>query len=234
MYDLHGTQCNFVHRRIIGAVGGFITGGPTGAIAGAFRGGAEEAPTPLRPRSVFRPPVRSAAPRAFAAGACPPGQRRTSGGTCVRDTRIARVVKTPGLIAFGQRLVPGGATGLEVEFGQAGQADARAGEAVMGRYGAGLEPIVEARSVSTCLPGMVLGNDDICYNRGQVPNRSRMWPKGRKPLLTGGEMNAITKASRAARRVKATTKKLQGLGLLDKPKARRAAHTPHVPQQHTH
>jgi len=96
------------------------------------------------------------------------------------------------------------------------------GEAVMGRYGAGMEPTSRRIRHSSCLPGMVLGDDDICYNKGQVPNARRMWPRGRRPLLTGGEMKAISTAARAAKRVQATTKKLQALGMIKKPAARRA------------
>jgi len=112
--------------------------------------------------------------------------------------------------------------GLGAEVG----VDRIVGEAVMGRYGAGLVPALAIRQTNECLPGMVLGDDMICYNRGQVPNSRRRWPKGRKPLLTGGEMNAITTAARAARRVKATTKKLQALGMLERPKSRRPPKQP--------
>jgi len=38
MYDLHDLELNFVHKRFIGAIGGFIGGGPGGALAG-FIGG---------------------------------------------------------------------------------------------------------------------------------------------------------------------------------------------------
>ena len=39
MYETHGTECHFVHKRLIGAVGGFLTGGPLGAISGFASGG---------------------------------------------------------------------------------------------------------------------------------------------------------------------------------------------------
>lgn len=94
------------------------------------------------------------------------------------------------------------------------------GEVVMGRYGAGMVPVLEERDTRTCLPGMVLGNDGICYNRRDIKNAEREWPKGRRPLLTGGDRNAITKAARAARAIQRTTKSLQKMGMLPKPSSR--------------
>lgn len=158
---------------------------------------------------------------------CPAGQRRTGRG-CItpRLTTVGTLREH-----VGSRPLTEG-TNLPItralheghgHFFTAAQATAAAGfvgEAVMGRYGAGLVAEEETRLMHTCLPGMVLGDDGICYNKGQVPNKRRMWPKGRKPLLTGGEMNAITIAARAARRVKSTTKKLQSLGMLERPRPR--------------
>jgi endonuclease/exonuclease/phosphatase (EEP) superfamily protein YafD len=67
---------------------------------------------------------------------------------------------------------------------------------------------------------MVLGNDGLCYNRRDIRKSDREHVPGRKPLLTGGDLNAITRAARAARRVKVQQKKLEKLGLLQKPRAR--------------
>lgn len=102
------------------------------------------------------------------------------------------------------------------------------GEAVMGRYGAALQPQVVSRSVSRCLPGMVLGNDGLCYNRRDVSRTNRKWVPGRKPLLTGGDLNAIARASRAANKMKVQQKRLQKLGLLAKPKSSRSSRGPTV------
>lgn len=198
-------QLNFVHKRIIGAAKSFVTSGfnPLAAVGGFL------APT--------APPIR------LTRQPCPRGTRQTLTG-CKAETRAEHLGQgfNPALhLAHGDDVSQLPLTSLGVPLSAASTSlVGRAGGAVMGRYGAGLEPVEERRSVSTCLPGMVLGDDGICYNRGQVPNKRRMWPKGRKPLLTGGEMNAITIAARAARRVKATTKKLQALGLLDRPRAR--------------
>ena len=89
------------------------------------------------------------------------------------------------------------------------------GAAVMGRYGSALEPGQRPSTRMLCPRGTVLGNDNLCYNK--IANKDRKWPKGRAPLLTGGERNAISKAARASRKIQSTTKQLQKLGMLPKP-----------------
>jgi len=96
------------------------------------------------------------------------------------------------------------------------------GEAVMGRYGAALEPGSQIIDRAICLRGMQLGDDGLCYNKSQITNKQRMWPAGRKPLLSGGDMRAISIAARAGRRLEGTTKRLQRLGMMKKPASRRA------------
>jgi len=95
------------------------------------------------------------------------------------------------------------------------------GEAVMGRYGAALQPGSKIIDRAICLRGMQLGDDGLCYNKGNITNKQRMWPAGRKPLLSGGDMRAIGVAARAGRRLEGATKRLQRLGMMKKP-ARRA------------
>lgn len=81
---------------------------------------------------------------------------------------------------------------------------------------------VPPQAVSTqrlrCPRGMVLGFDELCYDSRSLPKRDRKWVPGRKPLLTGGDLNAISRAARAAKRVETQTKRLQKLGMLKKPK----------------
>ncbi len=96
------------------------------------------------------------------------------------------------------------------------------GEAVMGRYGAALEPGSMMIDRAICLRGMQLGDDGLCYNKSQITNKQRMWPAGRKPLLSGGDMRAIGIAARAGRRLEGATKRLQRLGMMKKPASRRA------------
>lgn len=97
------------------------------------------------------------------------------------------------------------------------------GEAVMGRYGAGIQPGSRVIDQAVCPRGTQLGDDGLCYNKSQISNKQRMWPAGRKPLLTGGDMRAISTAARAATRLKGATKRLQKMGMLAKPAARRRA-----------
>jgi hypothetical protein len=109
------------------------------------------------------------------------------------------------------------------------------GEAVMGQFGAALVPNSEQILRTNCnfpgVRGMVLGADGYCYNKSQISNKERMYPKGRRPLLTGGDMGAITKAARAAKRLQATQSKLQKMGMLkrpSRPRARAAGGPPRV------
>ena len=56
---------------------------------------------------------------------------------------------------------------------------------------------------------MVLGKDGLCYEK--LAKGKREWNPGTRPLLTGGEMAAINKADRAAKRLLATEKKLKNV-----------------------
>ncbi len=76
--------------------------------------------------------------------------------------------------------------------------------------GGGVAPAVSTRTVLRCPSGMVLGKDNRCYR--SLPKRDRKWNPGRKPLLTGGEMNAIAKAARAAKKLKSAEKRLAKAG----------------------
>lgn len=115
-------------------------------------------------------------------------------------------------------------------------AEAFMGEAIAGKYGAAFVPGSQIVDRAVCMRGQTLGDDGLCYNRGQITNKQRMWPAGRKPLLTGGEMRAISTAARAARRLEGTTKRLQRLGMMKKPAARRlpAGHRARLVHQSDH
>lgn len=220
-------QRNFIHKTIgkvigtgLGIVGGVI-GGPVGGIAQTIgrklRGTPQQRVVAAIPGRIngngdvfdsfqaTRPRVSTAlaAPAPTRSVECPPGFHKTSRG-CEQ--------KSPGIVGLAQRVIPGGATGFEgVEFG----------EAMVGRFGAGLEPAIRASHTRICPRGTVLGIDGLCYNKRDLTNRDRFWPKGRAPLLTGGEMRCITVASRAATKIRTKTKQLQKLGML--PKASRRA-----------
>ena len=98
------------------------------------------------------------------------------------------------------------------------------GDAVMGRYGAALAPGSMIIDRAICLKGMQLADDGLCYNKSQISNKQRMWPAGRKPLLSGGDLRAISIAARAGRRLEGATKRLQRLGMMKKPTRRLAPH----------
>jgi len=126
---------------------------------------------------------------------CPPGAFRGPGGVCI-DPSAA--------LPFGDPL-----------FG--------AGSPEMGRYGPAYRGTSRLIQRTTCLPGDLVGNDGLCYNRKSLTNSQRQWPKGRAPLLTGGQMNAIRIAAAASAKLERTTKRLQKIGLMKKAAPRRAA-----------
>lgn len=83
-YYAAGGFLGSIGKAIGGAVKGFVTGGPLGAITGAGAALVKRPNvTPLPPGGLMIP----------------------SGGS---------IVPTPGLVGFGQRLLPGGATGYEL------------------------------------------------------------------------------------------------------------------------
>lgn len=80
-----------------------------------------------------------------------------------------------------------------------------------GRYGVAVAPKYQTQTVSKCPSGWVVGDDGNCYSKASVSKSQRMWNPGAKPLLTGGEMNAINEAARAAKRLGSTQKKLKAV-----------------------
>lgn len=229
----------FLHKRLFGGVKGFITSGfnPLGAISGFATGGAKgppmrgfgitagrrRRPTTVIP-STFEPVVSVST---VIPGALPAGHVKSRGflpkglpfglggggdedgrtGPC-DDPRLRRD-------ANGNCIFPGSPLGAD-RFG---------GEATMGRFGAGTVAGSRITDVAVCPTGAVLGKDGICYDH--LPNRDRMYPRGRRPLLTGGDMSAISRASRAGKKLDRTNARLRGLGLM-KPEAVRKRRTKKV------
>jgi len=248
LFDIIGEASQpFVHKRLIPGVVGLFTGGPVAGVgaflggggggggrnalpAGAFRhlhpSGAQHTHLEGRPSEAHLAWARGVkfsvdAPTSIAAGGLPgscPGALwvLTTGGMC-RHVISGAVRPQTGLSLPG-----GGAPGGPV------------GDAVMGRYGAALVPGNMVVNRAVCLRGMQLGDDDLCYNRGQITNKQRAWPRGRKPLLTGGEMRAISIAATAGRRLERTAKRLQKIGLMKKPPPRRKAITSGPTEHHHH
>lgn len=202
----------FIHKKLLGVVskvsgilpipGANILSGITGVLAG--RGGR---PTPPRAGTARVGPI-AVAQRQFGTDVKFASEERPSfvsqRGPCdfpnVRDSQGR--CRTPTSGEFGGE-----------QFG--------VGEAVMGRYGAALQPGSMIVDRAVCLRGMQLGNDGLCYNKSQISNKQRMWPAGRKPLLSGGDMRAISTAARAGRRLEGATKRLQRMGMMKKPATRR-------------
>jgi len=209
-----GDERHFVHKRLVGAVTGFISGGPLGAAAGFVGAGGNGRRTRALPF-----PVQTFAPRPTAG--CPPGFIRDTRGECVE----LRGRKKGGISGAAQRFIPGGETGFE-EFG----------EAVMGQFGAALQPAQVESSRLVCPRGTVLGMDGLCYNRRDLRNNERKWPRGTRPLLTGGDMRCIRIASRAATKLAKKQKQLRQMGMLPPlPKARKQKALPsghHAHVQH--
>jgi len=211
----------FLHKRIFGGIKGGIIGllggGPLGALGGVLKG-------------VTQVQTRTAG--------CPPGFTATSQG-CV-ETNPPRIQPVPGIRGFFERVVPGGRTGFQVEPAMVAPSAAASlavqtdfGEAVIGRYGAAIEPASRSQDIRVCPRGTVLGADGLCYNRRDISNKERFWPRGRRPLLTGGEMRCISVAASAAKKLQTKQKQLEALGMLKKP-ARRAAPKLLGPGHHAH
>ena len=226
----------FVHKRIGRAVGGavtgFIKGGPVGAItggAGAFIGGGAPVGVTACPPGFNPGPGGCVAAvakvpgvRGFLERVVPGGatgfqvtaptlspfamriQRERAARAARGETAILRPELLPGL-----PILPTDGTGVAV------------GAATLGRFGAAVEPSVRMQDIRECPRGMVLAVDSLCYSRRDVRNSERFWPRGRRPLLTGGEMRAISTAASAARKLQRKQKDLMALGLLPKPTARR-------------
>lgn len=241
-----GDVRGFVHRRIFGgikgAIGGLLGGGPLGVLGGAAKGfiTAGRRPRPPVVRPVFDAPIL-VGQRPLAAGRpspltltkCPPGFVLSRSG-CVPTGAVAPTRRRSVFQGFGEDVLrtitgreapPMGAAAFaeqEVEFG----------EAVMGQYGAGIQPGNRVQNTAVCPRGTVLGTDGICYNRRDIRNTERMWPRGRRPLLTGGDMRCISVASAAAGKLRRKQKQLEELGLLKKPTTRRRKALP--PGHHAH
>ena len=216
-----GDTRNFVHKRLIGAVTGgvgalFSGGNPlTAAIGGFARGGSGPAPSPVPGRQIVSRVSETLGLVFPQGGGCPPGFFRDRSGNCVE----LKTRPTGGIVGGIQRILPGGETGFQ-EFGAA----------VMGQFGAALEPGVRTTDTRVCPRGTVLGVDGLCYNHRDIKNNERAWPRGRRPLLTGGDMRCISVAASAAKKLDRKTKQLQSLGLLKKAAPRRRA----LPAPHHH
>jgi hypothetical protein len=74
---------------------------------------------------------------------------------------------------------------------------------IAGRYGIGVTPVAVQQQRRICPKRHVLGDDGICYKG--IPRRDRAWDPGAKPMLTGGDLNAM----RRTRKLQKTLAKAQ-------------------------
>jgi len=269
---------NFVHKRILGGIKGFVSSGfnPLGGVAGFLGGGGggragpavRAAPGPrtfpvgatfpgtfqpsavtarrirVQPRmtappralvqpSVIRPPARAVLPRTITARPSLLSANEKEQGKRTKFPEFADIIDTGVGIIRGIRGGNGNGCDPPLIMSDRGNciaptsprgAELFGADPILGQYGAGFIAGTQLVDKATCPRGTVLGNDGICYNRTQITNKQRMWPAGRKPLLTGGDMRALSTAARAGRRLEGATKRLQRLGLMKKPAARPRAH----------
>jgi len=168
---------------IVGGLTGLVTGGPAGALIGAVTGavgGGETTTSPgTQPTGYTVPTITTG---------CPTGYKYQN-GQCVVE----------GVTGLLQRAIPGGQTGTLPSTGY--------GNAVMGGFGIpALEPAVVGQinggPILRCPAGSVLGKDNLCYQKGTITNKQRKWPKGPRPLLTGGEMKTLRKVKSLENKVK--------------------------------
>jgi len=229
-------ESGFIHKRIFGGIKGVIgglpsllTGNPLGLVAGGIRGFIEgDVPGTEQgcPPGFISSPAGCVPKRATIAFEPRGVPRAGIGGALGRFREEARrraAPPVPGLslqtiappqmfIDGGGRPSPNGIPRPEIPT-----------LAVTGQFGAGFEASIVSREMRLCPPKTVLGVDGVCYNRRDLRNDERAWPRGRRPLLTGGEMRAVSTASAAAKKLQRKQKQLQELGLLPKPqRARRA------------
>jgi len=216
----------FIHKRIIGAVtggvGALVTGG--NPLAGAGRGFFSS-----RRRTTPAAAVKFSAQMQADIAAHRRHGHLTAGPGHVA-AKASELVATRGAV-FPSLSAPSAPRGCIIpgqrrdQFGNCsffvgerlGPEDMPIGEAVMGQYGAALVPGGKVIDRRICIRGMVLGTDLLCYNKSQISNKERRWPRGRRPLLTGGEMRAISIASRASKRLTSTAQRMHEIGLLKKP-----------------
>lgn len=238
-----GDERGLVHKRIIAGIGGFIGGGPAGAIAGFARGGGSGGGCPpgliphfrtgecvdpvlsaqgISTPSSFIPNIVEELGKLFLPGptGCPPGFATGPDGFCF--------ALGPGSNGFGPCADPDLVRDRDGRCRFPGSPSGGIGEARIGLYGPAVEPSFQTINTRVCGDDQILGKDKLCYAKGAISNKQRLWPKGRAPLLTGGQVGAIAKANAAKSKV-ARAYKLLGLA---KPARRAPARHQHaVPAQ---
>jgi len=221
----------FLHKKIFGgisgAVGALLGGGNplAGAVRGFVQGGSRGRPAPRAPAVPVIPVSRPQ--RVPTIDTIPGGNRiqptRTFAGQraitrAPKPTQFAPPAPVGGGGGNGQQPCPPNTVpdprgrGFCVSPISPLGAETLGGEAIMGRFGPAMVPGSVIRDIATCDAGMALGKDGLCYDH--LPNRDRKYPRGRRPLLTGGDMRAISRARRAGNRLANTKNDLVAIGML--------------------
>ena len=115
---------------------------------------------------------------------CPPGYKRNSSGNCQLEGMAPYIpgdIGQPDVINWNERVVGG-------------------------RYGSGYAPVEIEQRRLYCPPGFKLGRDNVCYEC--LKKKERKWDPGTKPMLTGGDLNAIRRAQRLQKKVRRMASKL--------------------------
>jgi len=203
------TSCSFVHKKLLGFVKPFLPapvrigldliggGGGGGGDRGRERKAAQAQALNLAnanraasaadvSRGLFTIPRRSGV--GSSGGGCPDGWT-ASNGDCTRrgagggtETIVNLPDIDPGIQSPAERSIAGSA------------------QAVAGAFGMpAIVPQAEMRRRLSCPPGMVLGEDELCYPKQVLrrDSRFRKWKPGVRPILTGGQRNSIRKARSA-------------------------------------
>jgi len=209
-----GNRRGFLHKKIFGAIRsvasiGSVIGIPgastvsriAGRIAGTPRVRTLPITIPQRTQLGPPPPV-SIIPQTFIPNVTSttfPGLPFVgSGGAAAGPCADPRLVRSP----QGNCIFPGSPRGAAV-FG---------GNVIAGQYGAGFVAGSRIVDVADCPRGTVLGKDGICY--ANLANKNRLYPRGRRPLLTGGDMRAISRARSAGNRLANAKSDLLAIGML--------------------
>ena len=164
---------SFVHRRLFGGLKGLATGGITGGIGGFLAGGGGGGKGPQLHAQLQGGRDNPFLNRPLAQSGCkPPFKTDPRTGQC---------------FLFGDR--PG------LDFLSSDDGAARAGGGAGGRPRTNpLGSMNVSRLV--CPKGYVLDVDDLCSWNLPRNSKMRKWKPGRKPMFTGGDLNAIARSGR--------------------------------------
>jgi len=233
MYDLHGTDCHFVHGKLFGAIkhfvpGGGLVGGALDVITGITGGGGASAPNRTNEKRRKLVASFSASDLLRAADHLAHGHTQRTPRHAFLTNRIAEAVQFRGQFATADCMPPNvrqpdGTCRVPVFDADPthispAERSVMGGQAVAGAFGIpAMVPEAQPRTRLSCPPGMVLGRDNLCYPKQVLrrDSRFRKWRPGVRPILTGGERNAIRRAKAAITKGRDA---ISGLGITVKKK----------------